>query len=73
MEIKNLNIYGGSGQPNVPTKKKLHKKTISALGRHQKDTKQREIQLQSQQNKKKPKHSKTRSQENVKMSAQEWG
>lgn len=37
MEIKNLNIFGNhSTLPNEPRKKKLHKKTISALGKHQK-------------------------------------
>ena len=41
MEIKNLNIYGGAAQPTLPAKKKLHKKTISALGKHQKDIKER--------------------------------
>jgi len=36
MEIKNLNIFGNSSTAVVDSKKKkLHKKTISALGRHQ--------------------------------------
>jgi len=42
MEIKNLNIFG---PPNLQTgevkKKKLHKKTISALGKHQKEIRER--------------------------------
>jgi hypothetical protein len=37
MEIKNLNIFGNnSNLPNDSKKKKLHKKTISALGKPQK-------------------------------------
>jgi hypothetical protein len=40
MEIKNLNIFGNSSNTNLHSKKKkLHKKTISALGQHQKDLK----------------------------------
>lgn len=40
MEIKNLNFFGNptaiTTNPNADTKKKkLHKKTISALGKHQ--------------------------------------
>ena len=33
MEIKNLNIFGNSNVPSDGKKKKLHKKTISALGK----------------------------------------
>jgi hypothetical protein len=37
MEIKNLNIFGNPTNNNLDSKKKkLHKKTISALGKHQK-------------------------------------
>jgi hypothetical protein len=42
MEIKNLNIFGPSTlQSGDSKKKKLHKKTISALGRHQKELRER--------------------------------
>ena len=37
MQIKNLNIFGNNNAPDLK-KKKLHKKTISALGKHQKET-----------------------------------
>ena len=33
MEIKNLNIFGNNNVPSDGKKKKLHKKTISALGK----------------------------------------
>jgi len=40
MEIKNLNIFGPTNPTNPDSKKKkLHKKTISALGKHQKEGK----------------------------------
>ena len=42
MEIKNLNFFGNNNSAVPGTadskKKKLHKKTISALGKHQKET-----------------------------------
>lgn len=42
MEIKNLNIFGPSTlQSGEGKKKKLHKKTISALGKHQKELRER--------------------------------
>lgn len=42
MEIKNLNIFGNGPNPNADSKKKkLHKKTISALERHQKEIKEK--------------------------------
>lgn len=37
MEIKNLNIFGNNSVAQDSKKKKLHKKTISALGKHQKE------------------------------------
>jgi hypothetical protein len=43
MEIKNLNIFGNPSLPTDPKKKKLHKKTISALGKHQKEAMCQEI------------------------------
>ena len=40
MEIKNLNIFGNASTTSQTVKKKkLHKKTISCLGQHQKDQK----------------------------------
>ena len=43
MEIKNLNIFGNPTTSNPDSKKKkLHKKTISALGKHQKDITEKE-------------------------------
>lgn len=42
MEIKNLNFFGNSSNLNTDSKKKkLHKKTISALERHQKEIKEK--------------------------------
>ena len=38
LKIKNLNIFGNSNVPNDSKKKKLHKKTISALGKQPKET-----------------------------------
>lgn len=43
MEIKNLNIFGNSNIPTEPRKKKLHKKTISALADHQKKVQERDV------------------------------
>lgn len=42
MEIKNLNFFGNAQVANPDSKKKkLHKKTISALGKHQNDIKEK--------------------------------
>lgn len=42
MEIKNLNFFGNAQVGNPDSKKKkLHKKTISALGKHQNDIKEK--------------------------------
>ena len=60
MEIKNLNIFGNSSLPVDSKKKKLHKKTISALGKHQKEVNEKEVKEKVEQ--KKPKHQKTKSQ-----------
>lgn len=43
MEIKNLNFFGNPTINNPDAKKKkLHKKTISALGKHQKEITEKE-------------------------------
>ncbi len=72
MEIKNLNFFGNTQVGNADSKKKkLHKKTISALGKHQNDIKEKATKEKNQP--KKPKHTKTKSQQNIKMSPAEWG
>jgi len=43
MEIKNLNIFGNNNIPAEARKKKLHKKTISALGDHQRKIQEKEF------------------------------
>ena len=43
MEIKNLNIFGNNNIPAETRKKKLHKKTISALGDHQRKIQEKEF------------------------------
>lgn len=60
MEMKNLNIFGNSNIPNDSKKKKLHKKTISALGKHPKETVEKEVKEKVEL--KKTKHTKTKSQ-----------
>jgi hypothetical protein len=61
MEIKNLNFFGNPAVGNADSKKKkLHKKTISALGKHQNEIKEK---INKEKNEpKKPKHAKTKSQ-----------
>jgi hypothetical protein len=72
MEIKNLNFFGNPNVTNPDSKKKkLHKKTISALGKHQNEIKEKLNKDKGEP--KKLKHTKTKSQENIKMSPLEWG
>jgi hypothetical protein len=74
MEIKNFNIYSSSNNseqpgPKDPKKKKLHKKTISCLN----NIMQKEpIKLAPKEEKKPLKHTKTRSQDNLKLNPKEW-
>lgn len=67
-----MNFFGNASVANPDSKKKkLHKKTISALGKHQNDIKEKANKDKNEP--KKPKHSKTKSQESIKMSPLEWG